>query len=445
MSISRISVAGYKSIRDRIDLDLPKLTILAGANSSGKSSVMQSLLLLKQTYEAGYDPGPLRIDGPNVSFSRVSQMTWRGSSKDAAHEMMFGLRHDSDHGVDLYFTSTCTSRSPLKVSRTVWFSGQNSYDLAPRMATSVVDKMFSDLAAEFLKGLSDDLLPEGHDVSLERDRSALVVNLVQKLGEKSYQFIQLCPGFAVRVRPLDWLMRSVIHVPGLRGNPERSYSVAAVEPAFPGVFQSYTASVIASWGSGTRKRKSLVRQLGELGLTSEIRAKRRSDTEVDLLVGRLGPGLNDSNTASGLVSVADVGFGVGQVLPVLTALLAADSRHLVFLEQPEIHLHPKAQYALAGPIVEAVDRDVQVVVETHSELLLMAIQRMVAEGRINQEDVALYWFRRPDDGVTDVQQGKLDAEGAYGDWPVDFASTSMSAMRDYIEAARRAHESQADE
>ena len=67
--ITKIAVKGFKSIAEGCEIDIRPLTILAGANSSGKSSIMQPLLMLKQTLEAAYDPGPLKIDGPNVHFT----------------------------------------------------------------------------------------------------------------------------------------------------------------------------------------------------------------------------------------------------------------------------------------------------------------------------------------------------------------------------------------
>src|ERR1700691_629895 len=71
--ITRIAVEGFKSIAKRQEIEIAPLTILAGANSSGKSSIMQPLLMLKQTLEATYDPGPLKIDGPNVKCTSSQQ------------------------------------------------------------------------------------------------------------------------------------------------------------------------------------------------------------------------------------------------------------------------------------------------------------------------------------------------------------------------------------
>src|ERR1700689_5270281 len=76
--ITRIAVEGFKSIAKRQEIEIAPLTILAGANSSGKSSIMQPLLMLKQTLEASYDPGPLKIDGPNVKFTSTDEFLSRG-------------------------------------------------------------------------------------------------------------------------------------------------------------------------------------------------------------------------------------------------------------------------------------------------------------------------------------------------------------------------------
>src|SRR5579859_7422794 len=73
-AITAITVRGFKSLYTESCVEIRPLTILAGANSSGKSSIMQPLLLLKQTLEAPYDPGPLLLDGPNVNFTSAEQL-----------------------------------------------------------------------------------------------------------------------------------------------------------------------------------------------------------------------------------------------------------------------------------------------------------------------------------------------------------------------------------
>src|SRR5436189_6182902 len=82
--ITRITVGGFKSISQEQSIEIRPLTILAGANSSGKSTIVQPLLLLKQTLEAPYDPGALLLNGPNVKFTSADQLLSRTNSGKVA-------------------------------------------------------------------------------------------------------------------------------------------------------------------------------------------------------------------------------------------------------------------------------------------------------------------------------------------------------------------------
>ena len=135
-----------------------------------------------------------------------------------------------------------------------------------------------------------------------------------------------------------------------------------------------------------------------------------------------------------MVNITDVGFGVSQVLPVLVALIVAEPGQLVYLEQPELHLHPHAQVALSQVLADAAKRGVRVVAETHSSLLLLAAQTLVAEGDLPSELVKLHWFTRSEDGVTEVASADLDEVGAYGKWSEDFADVSLNAQSRFLDA-----------
>lgn len=208
--------------------------------------------------------------------------------------------------------------------------------------------------------------------------------------------------------------RGVIHLPALRGNPQRTYRTAAVHGEFRGVFNDYTAGVIAVWQNrarlarpgvliheGKERLAGLARDLELLGLTWHVEARQLDDANVELLVDRLPHARQDGSRD--LVSMADVGFGVSQTLPVVVALQVAAPGQLVYLEQPEIHLHPRAQVAFAELLRAAAARGARVVVETHSALLLRAIQTMVAKGTLDSGDIALHWFSRdPETGLSKV-------------------------------------------
>jgi predicted ATPase len=229
-------------------------------------------------------------------------------------------------------------------------------------------------------------------------------------------------------------IRSVIHVPGLRGNPARTYKTTAVGPSFPGTFENYVASVIHHWqATQSMKLKSLGQALEDLGLTWKVEAKQVDDTQVEIRVGRLSH--SRKGGAHDLVSIADVGFGVSQTLPVVVALLTAGPGQMVYIEQPEIHLHPRAQIAMAKLMCNAATAGGKVLIETHSASLLLAVQTLVAEGYISPDLVKLHWFKRAANGSTEVVSRDLDQSGAYGDWPEDFGEVSLKAESRYLDAA----------
>ncbi len=223
----------------------------------------------------------------------------------------------------------------------------------------------------------------------------------------------------------------------MRGNPERTYKTTAIGQEFPGTFEYYVASIIDHWQSSRDSRlKNLEIALSLVGLTSKIESKKIDDTQVELQVGRLPCIGGSKNTKKDMVSIADVGFGVSQTLPVIVALLTARPGQLVYIEQPEIHLHPRAQVAIAEIFADAANRGVRVVVETHSELFLMGVQSLVAEGKLAPEKVKLHWFTRQENGNTKITSADLDESGSFGeDWPEDFAEVSLYIQNRYLSAA----------
>ncbi len=134
-----------------------------------------------------------------------------------------------------------------------------------------------------------------------------------------------------------------------------------------------------------------------------------------------------------VVSIADVGFGISQALPVVVALSAAQPGQIVYLEQPEIHLHPNAQHKLAKILADAAKRGVMVVVETHSSLLLLGIQTLVASGELFPELIKLHWFTQTSEG-TQIDSTDVDKTGAFGEWPLDFDDVILRANNAYLNA-----------
>jgi predicted ATPase len=426
-SITALTVRGYKSIANAQRIELRPLTVLAGANSSGKSSMLQPLLLLKQTLEVEYQPDVLLLDGPNVKFTRAEQLLSSVGRRRSSFEI--GVEVDGRYVVQPTYRKV---RSGFDVaSMSVAEDGWTASFTRNMPSNQVQRAMLQHLSAlpRAVRSLAEAgvaswvvlpqrcfLLPGLAEPMVDGEPSLVMLDTLQ-----SVELARTC-------------IREVIHVPAWRGSPQRNYPTSGATQLFTGTFDNYVASVIAQLQlDRSRRWEQLAKDLSALGLTSRVEARRIDEARIELLVGRLPVSIGSHDD---LVNIADVGFGVSQSLPVVLALLVARAGQLVYVEEPEIHLHPKAQFALAGIALQAARRGVRVVFETHSSLLLRGLQTAVARREISPSQVALHWFSRlPSTGATSVSTADLASDGSFGEWPADFDEVVLGIERDYLDAS----------
>lgn len=431
------AVEGYKAVRNRQELRLAPLTIISGVNSSGKSSFMQPFLLMKQTLDSAFDPGPLLLYGANVKVTEHEQIFSRGKSKaDSVSSFTVTLRAD-EAWRSVTFGSVGTAG--LKIHSDVIHlgdEGEEDIELSEAInstTSQTVRERYGERVESYFSRIFKDVPEPDWKPHVSRNRCFLDLSLTLDINQG--QFSVPLPYVLPAIED-DWvdILRGIIHVPGLRGNPERSYQRSATGATFPGTFETYVASLILEWSQSDPDRLAqLAYDLESLGLTWKVQAKKLNDASIELLVGRMPHA--QQGGAHDLVSVADVGFGVSQTLPVLVALHAAHPGQIVYIEQPEIHLHPRAQLALAKSLVTASKRGVLVVAETHSSLLIRGIQTEVAKGSLSSADLSMNWFSRNlDTGAQEVSVAELDEQGRFGDWPLDFDDIARDADWAYLDA-----------
>ncbi len=334
-ALSRITVAGFKSIGSERSIDIRPLTLLAGANSSGKSSMMQPLLLFKQTLEAPYDPGALLLDGPNVRFTNFEQMLYRSGKHSPNETFSVGLAADGEYPASVRF---CRGNGyPADVESMTVEKPGDTVVLRPGRINLDPESLFSEpMMMYYIKTVRRERRSLSTTIVRQRCFLEARVTVTAISGEE----VDFGHPFTVRIAQI---LVDSIHLPGLRGNPRRTYPVAAVGPPFTGTFENYVASIIAK---ATNEKSDLLNRIGDdlriLGLTWKVAASPIDDTQVELRVGRLSQPARGG--AHDLVNIADVGFGVSQTLPVVVALQVARPGQLVYIEQPEIHLHPAPRW-----------------------------------------------------------------------------------------------------
>lgn len=427
--ITRVAVSGFKSLTAKTDVEIRPLTILAGANSSGKSSLMQPLLMMKQTFDIErIPPGPFWLRGEQVGYDTADQFlssikSDAGSKKRLTIELeaesnWAELSYEKMPDSDLEVVGTASKNSP---QGPVWRLNRDcSGEALKELYESVVERPN---AAELF-------MPS--DFLVHPDRCFLGVGI--RFAEDA-----MVPTFH---RPEILLIRNkiqdMIHVSGLRGSDEREFYLHGLPlgTAFPGDFEDYVPSILEAWKDPTKFANGL-RYLFDLGnalqlleLASGVETRKLNESQIEVRIPRTLQG-----DPKDLVNIADVGLAVSQILPVLVALVLAHPSQLVHLEQPELHLHPRAQWKLAQLLAEAANRGVRLVIETHSSLLLRGILTEIAKDKISNDKVILHWFERDKQtGVSTVHSKEPDPAGRVGDWPEDFGDVELGSDNDYLNA-----------
>jgi len=250
------------------------------------------------------------------------------------------------------------------------------------------------------------------------------------------------------------LFQSICYLGPLRTKAERLYSWGGTNPESVGYSGENTvAAILASRGRkislGFRKATKPLEQivaesLKRMGLIEGFDVKPISEQRQEYEVKVCTKGSKD------WVDLPDVGFGVSQVLPVLVQCFYASPGSIILMEQPEIHLHPSAQSALADVMIDVInsrengaDRNIQLVIETHSEHFLRRLQRRIAEGAISQKRVSAYFANITKTPAT-LEPLQIDLFGSIENWPEDFFGDEMSDITAQAKAAMKRRMNQCD-
>jgi len=245
----------------------------------------------------------------------------------------------------------------------------------------------------------------------------------------------------------EGMLNSLSYLGPLRNHPQRTYQWSGDTPSSVGQMGEYAIAAILAAESEKRmlnrgpKRSRhgfaafIAGWLKDLGVIHDfsVRPVAEGRKEYEVLVS--------THAKAPEVKITDVGFGVSQVLPALVQAFYCPPNSTVWMEQPEIHLHPQVQAELADVFIsatkareEGVNRNIQLIVESHSEHFLNRLQRRVAEGDIAPQDVAVYFCRRAGTS-TELEPLKLNGFGEIENWPEHFFGDEMADIAGRTRAA----------
>lgn len=451
--LTKLRIKNFKAWKDTGAVRLAPLTVLFGANSAGKSSLGHLLLALKQT-AASTDRKRALHTGDDSSLIDLGTFV----------ECLFG--HDKRAALELMLEWTLLERlevtNPLDEAQT--FAGERL-----RLSTSIAA---SESEQPVVRRLTFELL-QGDDSTLratleQRDGKVKLhvdpYRLLHADGRKwpldaPEKFYRVSDRSLARFKNADFLANFALdleraldglsYLGPLREPPRRSYAWAGNTPQSVGAKGEHAiASILAAKAEGRRlnrgyKKRQLpfdefiAQWLVDLGVIDSfvVRPTAPGRKEYDVRVKTQG-GLAE-------VSLPDVGFGVSQVLPALVQAFYCPPESIVWMEQPEIHLHPQVQAALADAFICAVQayeggrpRNVQLIVETHSEHFLNRLQRRIAEEALTPSDVAIYFARGAPAGAQ-LEELQVNDRGDITNWPDNFFGDEMGDIVARTEAASK--------
>jgi hypothetical protein len=217
---------------------------------------------------------------------------------------------------------------------------------------------------------------------------------------------------------LQNLFENLYYLGPLRAPPRRVYELSGEMPADVGTRGEHAPEIVHRWRGDPSRLKELATWLRRFGVDREISSVALGTGGFSLRFG--GEDAVDST------SVRDTGFGVSQVLPLIVQGIQSEAGSRIISEQPEIHLNPRLESVLADLFVSFVNRGVGVIAETHSEHLLLRLRRLIADGMISSDDVALYFVEQADD-ESRMRQVPVETSGMIrrSAWPRGFFEDSL--------------------
>ncbi|TBU69197.1 DUF3696 domain-containing protein [Serratia marcescens] len=448
----KLRIKEFKAWEDTQEITMAPITLFFGGNSSGKSSIGQLLMMLKQTIDSPDRKSPLYSGGQQTAVQLGSyneMVNQRDSSKNISFEYTWDLPDDLKvkdpisskvyHGDEISFNASVSFN---EITRTVELAGFN-YDIYKEKKPSFSIGLKRNLNSK------NDFVTEFSNYNLirQKGRAWSIKEAVRFYGFPDevvayYQNADFVQELNLRH---EKLFRSLYYLGPLRIKPSRLYPWSGVRHESVGFSGENTISAILSskgrrislgYKKMTKPFEEIIAlKLKEMGLIDDFIVKPISQDRQEYEVKVRTKG------SESWVDLTDVGFGISQVLPVLVQCFYAPIGSVILMEQPEIHLHPKAQSVLADVLIDVIrsrengtDRNIQLIIETHSEHFLRRLQRRIAEDEIDKEKVAAYFsdFSKNKPVLTPLL---IDDYGNIKNWPEHFFGDEMGDITEQSKAA----------
>lgn len=439
--LTRLRIKNFKCLQDTGDLEIRPLTFLVGPNSSGKSSLLQMLLMLRQTVDSTDINNPLLANNGWIKMGAYPEFIYK-------HEYKRNLE------VNLEFTEYPLRRigkkgkygKPKKISLNSAFCYNRKTtqiklkEREIRLDNSTCERIIRDQNS---KKYSVDLsfLEKGKPKKWHRDNVTPIkfydFSFSLKRGEKLENLQRIIPSLEIFFRLgniIEKEFRNLIYLGPLREFPKRVYVTSGQTPQDVGIRGERAVDVLwFSHRSSGKKMRNVEEEsrnwLRKFGFANDIRLDRLGKENYFRVI------IIDPTTGIE-TNLADIGFGASQTIPIIIESFYASPNSVILIEQPEIHLHPKAQSILGDLFISSTNKAHRTfIVETHSEHILARVRRGIAENKIQKEKVVIYYFKPTPDG-THVFEVTLNKQGQYESFPDGFFEEDITEAFEHLKAIK---------
>ena len=424
---TQLRVKNFKAWKGEHQVELAPLSIFLGTNSAGKTSLLQMLLLLKQTAESPDRRQHLNLGGQPGDVLHLGGLKDIVSGHDLKRELAFGVdfmafsTKRSQRPLEFaYDVSFCRARVGVPVVKSLTYAAGNRTFKAERQQKgayllTTADSLDSGSIAGAGPPSAKKIYEPERSVAFSAAAAADLGLDGAKVQDIALQMVQS--------------LKEIVYLGPLRERPQRVYPWNQQSPGDLGTKGELAIQALLASANDRAKRTDAG---GQGWLVQQVsRWLKNMEVADGLKLEQEGPSdyysviVQQGNIEANLV---DVGFGVSQVLPVVTLAYFVPKGSTIVLEQPEIHLHPLAQTALADLFVKvSKDRKVQFLVETHSEILFRRLQYLIADEQISPEDCRLYFVTRGADSAS-LQRLEVDEFGRIKNWPERFFGDAIGEV-----------------
>ena len=450
--LTRMRLENFKSWKDTGDIEFKPITGFFGSNSSGKTSLFQALLLMKQTVDSS-DHRAVFHFGDGKALVNLGDFESVIHEHDTEQTLKFSLDWSSKSEIEIPDTYT---KGTVAVGDDIGFEVEIREENIDSRKWLILEEMTYRISKGRSFGIRRvpgqidyDLFARGADISLSRrakeDDYYLGRSKFHDFPYWAHEFFKGRNFIFDLQYELELFLTDLHYLGPLRASPQRIYIRSGAEPFDMGATgESVVDAILLS-----QEREKIIGEDFDLHYMEKYVAEwlKRLGLVHDFRVEALSEGRRlfevkvrkSSNSAE--VLLTDVGFGVSQILPVLVQCFYVPEWSSTILEQPDIHLHPSSQAGLADVFIDAWrQRKVQILFESHSEHLLRRLQRRIAEGEIEKDDVGLFFCSTDENGVSCLSQLEIDQYGNISNWPKDFFGDQFGEIAAMSEAALKRQE-----